>query len=317
MSTAAHRPPCSFHLWRSRGGSAIFLPLMTPSITLATCRPLPSITASDAVLRDALAVRGAEVTVAPWEDIDATGSASVVCPRSTWNYHLHWPEFRRWLQSFSDRPGALWNPLETLRWNADKHYLRELESAGIALPLTSWFEPGVRPDPPAFLRRSGVQRVVLKPRISGTGYATYVMGADTRLSDEQWRPLEEVGSLLQAFVPEIAGGEVSLVYVEGEFSHAVRKLPAAGEFRVHVEHGGRVERFTADPLLRAFADRVLSAVAYPWLYARVDAVRTARGPVLMELEMLEPELFFTECPAAAGRLADALIVRGGAAVNGR
>ena len=282
---------------------------MTPSITLATCRPLPSLTASDAVLRSALAARGADVTVAPWEEIDSAGTAGLVCPRSTWNYHRHWPEFRCWLESFSDRPGALWNPLEALRWNADKHYLRELESAGIALPLTSWFEPGERPDAGAFLRWGGVPRVVLKPRISGTGYSTHVMEAGTRLSDEEWRPLEEVGSLLQAFVPEIADGEVSLIFVDGEFSHAVHKLPAAGEFRVHVEHGGRVERFTADSRLRAFADRVLAAVSHPWIYARVDTVRTAHGPVLMELEMLEPELFFTEAPAAAERMADALMLR--------
>ena len=282
---------------------------MTPSIALATCRLFPPLTASDAVLRQALEARGAEVTVAPWEEIDAGGPDTLVCPRSTWNYHLHWPAFRRWLESFADHEGKLWNPLETLRWNADKVYLRELESAGVALPRTRWFEPGERPDPAAFLRRGNVPRAVLKPRVSGTGYSTYVMEADSRLSDEQWRPLEQVGSLLQVFVPEIADGEVSLIFVDGEFSHAVHKLPAAGEFRVHVEHGGRVERVTADPLLRAAADRALSAVSHPWLYARVDLVRTAGGPVLMELEMLEPDLFFTESPAAAERMADALLSR--------
>jgi hypothetical protein len=84
---------------------------------------------------------------------------------------------------------------------------------------------------------------------------------------------------------------------------------------VQVDHGGTVEPFTPDAALRAFADRVLSAVSHPWLYARVDTVRTARGPVLMELELLEPDLFFTEAPAAAERLADALILRAGESVN--
>jgi len=282
---------------------------MTPSIALATCRLFPPLTASDAVLRRALEARGADVAAAPWEEIEADGPATLVCPRSTWNYHLHWPEFRRWLESFADHAGKLWNPLETLRWNADKVYLRELESAGVALPLTRWFEPGERPDAGAFLRTGNIPRAVLKPRVSGTGYSTYVMETGTRLGSDEWRPLEEVGCLLQAFVPEIADGEVSLIFVDGDFSHAVHKLPAAGEFRVHVEHGGRVERVTADPLLRAAADRALSAVSHPWLYARVDLVRTARGPVLMELEMLEPELFFIERPAAAERLADALMAR--------
>ena len=281
---------------------------MTLPITLATCRLLPALTASDAVLRRALESRGADVVVAPWQDIDPAGPAALVCPRSTWDYFHCWPEFRRWLESFAGRP-MLWNPLETLLWNADKRYLGELEDAGIALPFTRWFEPGERPDADAFLRLAGVPRAVLKPRVSGAAYATHVMQAGTRLSDEQWAPLEAVGSLLQAFVPEIAGGEVSLVYLDGEFSHAAHKLPAAGDYRVQVDHGGTVEPFTPDAALRTFADRVLAAVSHPWLYARVDVVRTVSGPVLMELELLEPDLFFTEAPAAAERLADALMLR--------
>ena len=281
---------------------------MTLPITLATCRLLPALTPSDAVLQHALESRGADVVVAPWQDIDPAGPAALVCPRSTWDYFHCWPEFRRWLERFAARP-MLWNPLETLLWNADKRYLGELEDAGIALPFTRWFEPGERPDADAFLRLAGVPRAVLKPRVSGAAYATHVMEVGTRLGDAQWAPLEAVGSLLQAFVPEIAGGEVSLVYLDGEFSHAAHKLPAAGDYRVQVDHGGTVEPFTPDAALRAFADRVLAAVSRPWLYARVDVVRTASGPVLMELELLEPDLFFTEAPAAAGRLADALVRR--------
>ena len=284
---------------------------MTPSITLATCRLFPELTASDVVLRAALESRGAAVSTAAWQDIDPTGPATLVCPRSTWDYFHCWPEFHRWLESFAARP-VLCNPLETLLWNADKLYLRELEGAGVALPLTEWFEPGERPDADAFLHLSGVERAVLKPRISGAAYATHVMEAGTRLSDEQWAPLEAVGSLLQSFVTEIASGEVSLVYLDGEFSHAAHKLPAAGDFRVQVDHGGTVVPFQPDAALRAFADRVLAAVAHPWLYARVDVVRTASGPMLMELELLEPDLFFTESPAAAERLADALILRASA-----
>ena len=287
---------------------------MTMPITLATCRPLPALTASDALLRRALESRGADVLVSPWQDIDPTGPATLVCPRSTWDYFHRWPEFRCWLESFGARP-LLVNPLETLLWNADKLYLRELEEAGVALPFTRWFEPGERPDADAFLRRSGTSRAVLKPRVSGTAYATHVMEAGTRLSDEQWGPLEAVGSLLQAFVPEIAGGEVSLVYLDGDFSHAAHKLPAPGDFRVQVDHGGTVERYRADAALRAFADRVLAAVSHPWLYARVDVVRTASGPVLMELELLEPDLFFPESPAGAERLADALMLRANALVG--
>ena len=274
-------------------------------IQLATCRHLPDLTASDAVLCSALEARGATVTAAPW-DVMRVEAGSLVCPRSTWDYYLHWPEFRDWITAVAERPGATWNPPETLLWNADKIYLRELEAAGVALPRTRWFEPGDRPDRAAFAEVCDDGKAVLKPRISGTAYATFVVGPDAELALPQWRPLEQWGSLLQAFVPEISGGEISLIFLAGAFSHAVLKRPAAGEFRVQNDHGGTVEPLVPGAALLAFAGRALAASGRPWLYARVDVVETAAGPVLMELELLEPDLFFAESPAGAERLADAL-----------
>lgn len=279
-----------------------------PLIQLATCRHLPDLTASDAVLRRALEARGAAVTVAPW-DLMPVDPDALVCPRSTWDYYIHWPEFRDWIERAGREARAVWNPPETLRWNADKIYLRELEARGVALPRTRWFEPGERPDAGALAEVCGEGKGVLKPRISGTAYATFVVDAGTQLAEPQWRPLERWGSLLQAFVPEIAGGEVSLVFVAGAFSHAVLKRPAPGEFRVQNDHGGTVEPLVPGADLLAFAGRAVAAAGRPWLYARVDVVDTARGPLLMELEMLEPDLFFTEGPEGAERLAGALLSR--------
>jgi glutathione synthase/RimK-type ligase-like ATP-grasp enzyme len=280
--------------------------LRRPHIQLATCRHLPELTPSDAVLCRALEARGAAVSAAPWDLMTIHGRA-LVCPRSTWDYYIHWPEFRDWIEHAGREAAAVWNPPETLLWNADKLYLRELEAAGVTLPRTRWFEPGERPDPAALADVCEGGKAVLKPRISGTAYATFVVGPDTPLAEPQWRPLERWGSLLQAFVPEISGGEVSLVFLAGAFSHAVLKRPAAGEFRVQNDHGGTVEPLVPGAGLIAFAERALAASGRPWLYARVDVVETASGPVLMELELLEPDLFFTEAPAGAGRLAEALL----------
>jgi hypothetical protein len=281
-------------------------PLPAPRFALATCTHLPALTASDEVLRSALEAKGAAVSAAPWDQIEP-GPGTVVCPRSTWDYFRRWAEFRRWLARFDELPGAIVNPLETLVWNADKIYLRELGAAGVAVPASRWFEPGERPDNSGFLRQLGTGRAVIKPRVSGAGYGTYVMEDGMRLSDAQWQPLEESGALLQAFVPEIAGGEMSLMYIAGRYTHAVLKRPAPGEFRVQSDHGGTVEAVVPSPALRAFAERALTAAARPWLYARVDVVETASGPLLMELELLEPELFFLHAPAAAERLAHELV----------
>jgi glutathione synthase/RimK-type ligase-like ATP-grasp enzyme len=276
------------------------------SIVLATCQTKPDLTPADALLSAELQRRGASVTVAPWDGIaPATAASSIVCLRSTWDYHRRWPEFQRWISSFANRPGTLWNPAETVLWNADKLYLRELAAAGVKLPLTHWFDPGERPDCAALLREWGCPRGVLKPRISATAYGTYLVSPEQGLADADWRHLDVVGGLVQAFVPEIeTRGEVSLVFIDDAFSHAVRKRPARGDFRVQHDFGGSWEPAIVATTLREFGEAVLAAVSRPWLYARVDVVEARPGPVLMELELIEPQLFLTA--AAAVRLADAL-----------
>lgn len=279
-------------------------------IVLATCRSKPALTSSDALLAAELEGAGATVVAMPWDAATpAHDDPGTVCLRSTWDYHRRWPEFRAWVGGFADRNGGLWNPAETVLWNADKLYLRDLGEAGIALPRTRWFEPGERPDCDAVLREWELPCAVLKPRISATAFGTYLVSAGRALSDQEWTPLEASGGLIQAFVPEVESrGEISLVYLDGAFSHAVRKRPAGGDFRVQGDFGGTVEAVTPSRSIRAFGDTVLGAVSRPWLYARVDLVETDRGPVLMELELIEPDLFLT--PVAAAGLAAALLARG-------
>jgi glutathione synthase/RimK-type ligase-like ATP-grasp enzyme len=281
-------------------------------IVLATCRSKPALTPSDTLLAEALEGGGATVVAEPWDVVIPDGDdRDIVCLRSTWDYHRRWTEFRAWIGEFTGRNGKLWNPAETVLWNADKLYLRELGEAGIALPRTRWFAPGERPDCGACLREWGAARAVLKPRVSASASGTYLISDGRSLSDEEWLPLETSGSLLQAFVPEIESqGEISLVYLDGSFSHAVRKRPAGGDFRVQAHFGGSLEGVAPPESVRAFGDSVL-AVSRPWLYARVDLVETDRGPVLMELELIEPDLFLTA--GAAGRLAAALLARAGKA----
>jgi glutathione synthase/RimK-type ligase-like ATP-grasp enzyme len=282
----------------------------TADVVLATSRERPQLTANDQLLQQALVARGVQAAAVPWDQLaGAFSQPSIVCLRSTWDYHRRWPEFRQWIQSLSSRPHLLWNPPSTVLWNADKHYLRELAGSGVPLPPTRWCGPGERPKLEEFLRRTGADRAVLKPRVSATAYGTHVVERGTRLPETDWVHLDEVGSLIQAFVPEIIEGEASLVFIDGEYSHAVLKRPMPGEFRVQHDFGGRVEKLTPAAPLRELAERVLQSISMLWLYARVDLVQTTEGPVLMELELIEPDLFFAHAPSAADRLAAALIER--------
>lgn len=276
-------------------------------VVLATCRPKPALTPGDALLADALGRLGATVVAAPWDAVDPAREPGVVCLRSTWDYHLRWDEFRAWVGAFEDR-GRLWNPAATVLWNADKGYLRDLAAAGVALPRTRWVEPGRRPDVAALLEEWGATRAVLKPRVSATAYGTHLVPPEATLEEGDWAALERSGCLLQEFVPEIrTRGEVSLVFLAGGFSHAVRKRARQGDFRVQGDFGGSLEAVDPGDAPVEFGERVLAAAGRPWLYARVDLVETGSGPVLMELELIEPDLFLT--PDAAARLARELVGR--------
>ena len=160
------------------------------------------------------------------------------------------------------------------------------------------------------LDEEGWDRAVLKPRIAATAYGTFLISRGAALSDEELAPARATGALLQEVVPEIvAHGETSIVYAGGAFSHAVQKRAKDGEFRVQQDFGGRVEPASPSATLLSFAATVMTHVPDTCLYARVDVVESSRGPLLMELELIEPELYFLIVPEAADRMAQLIVER--------
>jgi glutathione synthase/RimK-type ligase-like ATP-grasp enzyme len=217
-------------------------------------------------------------------------------------------EFRSWIEGWKDQPFRLRNSPATVLWNLDKIYLRDLVSAGIRIPPTAWFDRGELPDVDGFLAQHGIAEAVAKPRISASARGTARVQSSQDLPDTDREQLLAVGSVLQAFVPEIQnGGEISLIFIGLRFSHAVHKQPASGDFRVQKRFGGRVVFHDATDVERTFGFEVLASLSEAPLYARVDLVHTANGPVLMELEVIEPELYMDLAPPTAARLADEIM----------
>ncbi|MFT3913327.1 MAG: hypothetical protein QM704_04300 [Anaeromyxobacteraceae bacterium] len=251
----------------------------------------------DVLLRRALEARGCAVEQVAWSDASAAwpGLDGVVV-RSTWDYHLRGAEFLAWLDRLDVAGVPCVNPSALLRWNLDKRYLRGLAEAGVAVPDTVWLGPGERAGVAEVLRVRGWAAAVAKPLVSASAHRTELV-----TSGEVEGP-----AMLQALVPEIrSAGERSLVFLGGAFSHAVVKRPAAGDFRVQKELGGTWARQVPPAETVSFATRVLALAPVAPAFARVDLVETARGPVLMELEVLEPELFLGE--EEADRLAEAVL----------
>jgi glutathione synthase/RimK-type ligase-like ATP-grasp enzyme len=163
-------------------------------------------------------------------------------------------------------------------------------------------------------RETGWDRLVLKAAVAQTGRYLMGVGADDLAAGQRHldRLLPTEDMLVQPFQPGVmADGETSLVFLGGRFSHAARKRPAPGDFRVHDDFDGTLEPVTPTAAQLAVAEAAHAAVGEPLLYARVDLVPGPDGPVVMELELVEPDLYFATAPGAAERLAAAVAARAG------
>jgi glutathione synthase/RimK-type ligase-like ATP-grasp enzyme len=229
--------------------------------------------------------------------------------RSTWDYEDKHREFLEWARRV-ERKTTLWNPAETIAWNSDKRYLRELARRGVPTVPTAWVEPGSGIDLEEVLARRGWAEAVVKPAVDlGARNLRRVRagGADDALE----AVLRRGEAMVQPFLPSLEEeGELSLVFIAGELTHAVRKRPAAGDFRVQSTWGGTARREEPARRERELAARALADLRPAPLYARVDLVRDLAGdPVLIELELIEPNLYLRENPAAADALAAAAAAR--------
>jgi glutathione synthase/RimK-type ligase-like ATP-grasp enzyme len=270
--------------------------MSTMRIALATCATLPSLHEDDQLLATALLSRGLEVTPWIWDRPAPEKLAGCVI-RSTWDYTFRRQELLAW----ADRVEVpLWNPAPILRWNSHKGYLAELAARGAPVVPTEIVRVGENLER---LQKAWPERVV-KPCVSAGARDTYRL----RQGDPT-PPLDAARDwMVQPYLPAVEQvGERSLIFIDGELTHAVRKHPALAVPRA--PEGGEPS-VTPDADEIDCARRILGLLGERLLYARVDLLRGEDGrPLLMELEVLEPSLFFRACPAAAEAMADAVVRR--------
>jgi len=268
----------------------------------------------DRILSEACVAQGFDVERVDWADanVDWRGFDAIVI-RQTWDYFDRLSEFLGWLDRVELLTRVV-NPVEVIRWNCDKRYLVELAAAGVPTVPTIVIDSVIdrqhrAPELTDLMDRHGFDEAVIKPAVSGAGRETYrVVRSEADSHEAAWKRLVASESmLLQPFMPAIVEhGEVSLVIIDGEVTHAVRKIAAQGEFRVQDDHGGTVHPHTPAKTESRVARAALAAVPGQVTYARVDLVEGENGPLVMELELIEPELFFRLEGNAAARLAGAV-----------
>jgi glutathione synthase/RimK-type ligase-like ATP-grasp enzyme len=281
-----------------------------PHIALVTSEALPQLYEDDHLLVTALDEIGIDSRPAVWSDasIDWLGFDALVI-RSPWDYFLRLQEFRAWLDARIASGVRMCNSSEILAWNFDKRYLQDLAAAGVSLVPTIVVARGEQPDIVALARARGWEEIVVKPTISGGAYGThrFRLEAVDRYRDDIARTLVDRGLLIQPFLPEIlSAGEVSLLFFDGEFSHAVCKRPKQGDYRVQFQFGGTNETVEVrDEWIAGARACIAAAPALP-VYARVDGVIHNGEFLLMELEVFEALMFLARHPLAAGHFARAI-----------
>lgn len=272
----------------------------------------------DHILSAALADRGIHARAMSWDDPEADWAAADLCIiRSAWDYHHRLAWFLRWAEEVAEEV-ALWNPLPVLRWNTRKAYLRDLEQVGVPIVPTEWLEAGSTVDLAGLLDRRGWQQAVLKPTVSTNAYATRLLSrAMLAQSQAQLDALLATRSvMLQPFLPTTAGyGERSLVFIDGELTHAYRKrsvlAPQEDRFgEIPVTPTVREAQLARTILQRATELIAWGPIPPALLFARVDLVQDESGtPRLMELELVEPRLRLDAAPWATQRLVQAVEMR--------
>lgn len=286
---------------------------MAPEVIIATSEFAlgyfpDGLSPSDQVLRAAIERRGHAVAPVVWGAPVDPGALVVL--RATWDYADEPDRFVAWLAHLDAQGATVHNPTRTVRWNMHKRYLADLEARGVPIVPTRLLARSSPVTLDEVRRATGWDDVVVKPAIGATARLTIHEAREGR--DETAahfaRLLVDEDVLVQPFVASIvADGEVSIVAVAGTPTHAVRKRAKPGDWRVQVNFGGTDERIELDDELEATARRVLEALDEVPRYTRVDVARFEGELHLMELELIEPDLFLDLAPESAELLADALV----------
>lgn len=247
------------------------------------------------LLLEFLQSKGLNIQKEIWDDSQVDWAAyDLAVLKAPWDYFDKFPQFSQWLNHLENLGVRLLNPTDIVRWNSDKHYLRDIAEAGLEIIPTLFLQKGEQLNLTASFDHFKSDKLILKPAVSGAAKNTFVLkkGKLEPNLPELQALLEEESYLLQPFLNEIQDeGEWSFVFFGGRYSHCLLKTAKSGDFRVQHVHGGAVHAKEAPKELLQLAQQYIDSFAKGCLYARVDGVRLNGAFALMELELIEPYLY--------------------------
>ncbi|NBC04310.1 MAG: hypothetical protein GVY20_11465 [Bacteroidetes bacterium] len=236
-----------------------------------------------------------------WNDFD------VVVIRSPWDYHEDPENFFHTLERIENSSALLENNLSLVEWNSNKRYLFDLQNGGVDIVPTLLKESYDGREWDSYFEHFSTDEIIIKPTVGASAVDTFRIKRKNRNNyQSKLKSLfNDRAFLVQPFIPSvITEGEFSLFYFGDTYSHTILKTPKSNDFRVQEEHGGRLLLVEPEEKLLSAGDQILNLIEPDPLYTRIDLVRTENNQfLLMELELIEPSLYFNMDPESPDRFA--------------
>lgn len=283
-------------------------------LAIVTCQNLPHGVDEDAALFSALTKLGIGFEIRAWDAAVDWNQYDACLLRTVWDYHEHLDAFNEWLVNAAQVTEII-NPIEVIQWNQNKRYLAELAEFGVTIAPTTWLESDDSFNLAQWAQNNQTAQFFLKPVVGADSSGTLKFNNDepgitmAEKHLEQWLP--QSAMMLQPFLSEVENfGETSAIYFNGSFSHAVRKIPVKGDYRVQDTFGALDVKYQPNAIEMALSKACLDFLAVKFkgvMYARFDFLHDTQGCVyLNEAELIEPSLFFKHSPQGATNFAQSI-----------
>ena len=264
-------------------------------IALLTCEKLPNLLETENQLIPKLAKHNIVAKAVIWNDETINWEDyDVLIFRNTWDYYEKQIEFDNWLDKIQKLGIKTLNSISIINKNKHKFYLRELQQLGFTILPTIFIEKTKELNLKKFIPNHW-KKTVIKPAYSAGSYQTELFDiSEVDIINQKYQDIaSQKELLLQEFMPEIQTlGETSLIFFNKKFSHAVNKKPIEGEFRIQIQYGGKYKLVQPNQDIIEKAQKIVNTFSEDLLYARVDGIIIGNEIYLMEIECIEPDLYF-------------------------
>lgn len=281
-----------------------------PKIAVVTCRSQRTLSISDNLLADTLRNYNYNIEIVIWDQRNIDwNNYQLILIRSVWDYIQKFNQFNRWLNHLRNIKANVWNPIEVIKWNANKTYLFDLEKNCIPIIPTVHITSHMKTDIENVITRNKWQRYVVKPIFGNGGDQIKIFNSEEcKIFIEN--NIDSSDFLIQEYLEDISeNGEISFIYFNKKFAHAIQKVPKSGDFRTNAAFGSKEMPYEPDVHDIEIADQVINSVQSDTLYARVDCINSRNKLFISELELIEPNLYLNFHPDSAKLFAAACATR--------